>query len=251
MTPTVSCILPVYNGERFLAEALESVLAQSYPLQEILVVDDGSTDGTRALVESYVAKSAEQVRYLWQTNAGPAAARNLGITHTTGEFVTFIDADDLWHLEKTARQVAHFDARPDLGVSVTHVQNFWMEELREEEERMRDHPRSKPMAGYVTQSIMVRRTLFNEVGLLNVDLKHGDDTDWFMRAQEQKVLIDLLPDVLVSRRLHRDNRSRVHAKQSQQEYLKILHMARKRQQVQAAQAAPTNPTILPTASPAE
>ena len=107
------------------------------------------------------------------------------------------------------------------------------------------------MAGYVTQSIMVRRTLFNEVGLLNVDLKHGDDTDWFMRAQEQKVLIDLLPDVLVSRRLHRDNRSRVHAKQSQQEYLKILHMARKRQQVQAAQAAPTNPTILPTASPAE
>src|SRR5688500_9490309 len=95
--PTVSCIIPVYNGERFLGEALESVLAQSHPIHEVIVVDDGSTDGTRAVVEEQIVKSANRVRYLHQERFGPAAARNAGLQIAVGDFVAMNDADDLWH----------------------------------------------------------------------------------------------------------------------------------------------------------
>src|SRR2546426_10667200 len=92
----ISCIVPVFNGERYLHETLNSILAQTYRPLEIIVADDGSTDGTRTIVASY----GQQVRYLWQLNAGPAAARNLGLTAAKGEFIAFLDADDLWHPEK-------------------------------------------------------------------------------------------------------------------------------------------------------
>src|SRR5687768_12615855 len=100
MSECISCVIPVYNGERFLTETLESVLAQSQRVDEIVVVDDGSTDGTRALVEGYVAREGSRVQYLWQPNEGPAAARNRGIEAATGELIAFNDADDLWHPDK-------------------------------------------------------------------------------------------------------------------------------------------------------
>src|SRR5438093_12571348 len=103
----ISCVVPVFNGERYLAEALESILEQSYRPLEIIVADDGSTDGTRAVVAHY----GTQVRYLWQPNSGPAAARNLGLSAARGEFVAFLDADELGHPEKLERQMARFAAR--------------------------------------------------------------------------------------------------------------------------------------------
>jgi glycosyltransferase involved in cell wall biosynthesis len=121
----VSCIVPVYNGERYLAEALESILGQTYRSLEVIVVDDGSTDGTAAVLATY----RQRITCLHQTNAGHAAARNRGLAVARGEFVAFLDADDLWHPEKLARQMARFQARPELDASVTHVQNFWMAEL--------------------------------------------------------------------------------------------------------------------------
>ena len=95
----ISCIVPVFNGELYLAEALESILKQSYRPLEIIVADDGSTDGTEAIV----ARFGTQVRYLYQPNSGPATARNLGLGAVRGEFVGFLDADDLWHPEKLER----------------------------------------------------------------------------------------------------------------------------------------------------
>ena len=94
--PLISCIVPVFNGERYLGEALDSILAQTYRPLEIIVSDDGSTDGTAAVVASY----GECVKYLWQVNAGEAAARNLGSSAAGGHFLAFLDADDLWHPEK-------------------------------------------------------------------------------------------------------------------------------------------------------
>ena len=100
--PLISCVVPVFNGERYLGEALDSILAQTYRPLELLVVDDGSTDGAAALVTRY----RDQTRPLFQPNAGQAAARNLGLSVARGEFVAFLDADDLWHPEKLARQMA-------------------------------------------------------------------------------------------------------------------------------------------------
>jgi glycosyltransferase involved in cell wall biosynthesis len=214
----ISCIVPVFNGERYLAEALESILKQSYRPLEIIVADDGSTDGTREVVQRYGA----QVRYLHQPNSRPAIARNLGLGAATGEFVAFLDADDLWHPEKLERQMARFQARPELHLCVTHVQNFWIPELRDEEERFRSHRLSKPMPGYVTVTLLARRSLFEAVGPFNAALRHGDSTDWFLRAAEHGAVMELLPDVLSYRRLHQTNRSRLLASNSRDEFLKIV-----------------------------
>jgi glycosyltransferase involved in cell wall biosynthesis len=215
----VSCLVPVFNGERYLREALDSIRAQTYLPLELLVADDGSTDGTAAVVRGYGAP----VQYLAQPNAGPAAARNLGLRAATGTFVAFLDADDLWHPEKLARQVARFQARPDLDLCVTHVRNFWVPELAEEAARYRDHPRlTQAVPGYTTVTLLTRRALFDTVGRFDPELHHGDDTEWFLRAAEHGAVMELLPDVLTYRRMHHANLSRRQAAASRDEYVRIV-----------------------------
>jgi glycosyltransferase involved in cell wall biosynthesis len=214
----ISCIVPVFNGERYLAEALESILEQSYRPIEIIVADDGSTDGTADLIAHY----GEQIRYLRQPNAGPAAARNLGLTAAQGEFVAFLDADDLWHPEKLKCQMDRFLARPELDYCVAYVQNFWMPELREEEEKFRGHRISKALPGYSTATLLSRRSFFDAVGQFNPALEHGEGTEWFLRAAEHGAIMELVPDVLLYRRLHQNNRSRLRASMSRDLYLQIL-----------------------------
>jgi glycosyltransferase involved in cell wall biosynthesis len=225
MNPSlISCIVPVFNGERYIRDALESIFAQTYRPLEILVADDGSTDGTAAVVAAF----SDRVRYLRQSNRGPAAARNLGIGAATGDFIAFLDADDLWHPEKLIRQMARFQARPELGYCVTLVRNFWTPELQNEAEKYRDHRISRPIPGYVTGTLIARRSLFDTVGLFNPDLPHGDSTDWFLRAAESGAVTELLPDVLLERRLHPDNRSRIRAGASREQYLRILKLSLER-----------------------
>ncbi len=112
VTPRVSVIIPVYQGDRFLAEAVESVLNQTYTNCEIIVVDDGSTDNIHEVLEPYF----EKIRYVYQQNQGVAAARNYGIKIAKGELIAFLDQDDFWLPDKLALQVACFDAQPELGI---------------------------------------------------------------------------------------------------------------------------------------
>src|SRR5262245_57597408 len=100
--PLVSCVVPVFNGELYLREALDSILAQSYRPLEIIIADDGSTDGSLAIAREFSA----DVRYVRHSTAGPAATRNLGLRAARGQFVAFLEADDLWHPDKVLRQMA-------------------------------------------------------------------------------------------------------------------------------------------------
>lgn len=111
-TPRVSVIIPVYQGDRFLGEAVESVLNQTYTNYEIIVVDDGSTDNSLEVLEHYFDK----ICYVFQGNQGVAAARNRGLQIARGEFIAFLDQDDFWLPEKLALQIACFDAQPELGI---------------------------------------------------------------------------------------------------------------------------------------
>lgn len=221
ISPLISCIVPVFNGERYLREALDSIFAQTYRTLEVLVADDGSTDGT----PSIVAGVGNRLRYLRQDNQGPAAARNVGIGAARGEFIAFLDADDLWHPEKLERQMARFQARPELGYCVTYCQNFWIPDLQAEAEKYRDHRVAQPVPGYVTQTLFARRDVFTEVGLFNTALAHGDSTEWFLRAAKKGTVMELLPDVLSYRRLHSENRSRLLASSSREEFLHIIKMS--------------------------
>jgi len=229
VAPAVSCIVPVFNGERYLGEALDSIFAQRHPALEVLVVDDGSTDGSAGIAHSY----GDRVRYLFQPNAGPAAARNLGLGAARGEFIAFLDADDLWDRHKLAIQLARFSARPELDYCVAHVQNFWVPELKEEEEQFRGHPRSRPVPGYVTSTLVARRALFQSVGLFDVEHPHADDADWFLRADGAHAVKELLPDVLLFRRMHPGNRSRMRASASRTDYLRLLKTALDRKRREA------------------
>jgi glycosyltransferase involved in cell wall biosynthesis len=216
--PLISGIVPAYNGERYLQETLDSMLAQTYQALEVIVVDDGSTDGTAKVVAGY----GDKVRYLRQENSGPAIARNRGIDAARGEFIAFLDADDLWHPEKLMRQMARFEARQELELSITYVQNFWIAGLSAEAERYRDHPLSRPVPGYLTQALLARRSVFETVGKFDPDLKHAEKTDWFLRAAEKGAVLEILPDILVYRRLHETNASRTLGSASRDEYVRLL-----------------------------
>ncbi len=118
--PLVSVVMPAYNAEAFVADAIDSVLAQDYRPIEVLVVDDGSTDATAAVVQRY----GEPVRCLSQANAGPAGARNLALEHATGRYIAFLDADDVWHPHKLAVQVPMMEANPAVGICGAQVKGF-------------------------------------------------------------------------------------------------------------------------------
>ena len=122
--PLVSCIIPVFNAERFLDEAVRSALAQTYPALEIIVVNDGSTDGSEAVLAKYQSR----VACILQPNRGEAAARNTGVRAARGEFVAFLDADDMWEPEKIGCQVARWHELPVIDLCFTRFQNFWMHE---------------------------------------------------------------------------------------------------------------------------
>lgn len=216
--PLVSCVIPAWNAERFIEDAIRSVLEQTHDSVEVIVVDDGSTDGTAEVVQSF----GELVRYVAQENAGPAAARNRGVAEATGAFLSFLDADDLWVADKLEKQLARFRARPDLSYSVGMVQNFWEAEVADEADQMANHARARPIAGYVTQTLLVPREWMERVGGFDTDLGHGDAADWFQRADSMGAVGELLQDVLGRRRLHNANRSRTMASASRDEFLLML-----------------------------
>src|ERR1043165_3045241 len=119
MNPLVSVIIPVYNGARHLRAALESVFAQTYRSFEVIVVDDGSVDES-----AIIAQSFPEVRYIHQTNCGVAAARNHGIEAARGEFLAFLDQDDLWTPDKLRLQIEYLLSHPEIGYTLTRQKFF-------------------------------------------------------------------------------------------------------------------------------
>jgi glycosyltransferase involved in cell wall biosynthesis len=119
-TAAVSVVIPSYNSAHHISETLESVFSQSYRPHEIIVVDDGSTDDTRAVLEKY----SDRIIYVYQKNAGEPAARNTGIRRASGEFIAFLDADDLWLPNKLTLQMDYFEKHPEVDLVYTDMKQF-------------------------------------------------------------------------------------------------------------------------------
>lgn len=202
--PLISVIVPVHNAERHLKEALDSVLAQSYRPIEIVAVDDGSTDGSAGVLASY----GDAVAVIRQPNAGPAAARNAGIQRARGEFISFQDADDRLHPDKLQRQYAQFEANPGMDLSVCLVENFWDGDAVDEPAKLAERLLPKIFRGVVVQAVLARRSLFDRIGMFNPEMRFCEDTDWYLRAAENKVPGLWLEEVLVYRRVHGGNMTR-------------------------------------------
>ena len=209
--------MPTYNSAKYLDEALESILGQTYRPIKVIVADDGSTDDTLAVARSY----GDRVRIVTQSTSGPAATRNLGLKHAQTEYVAFLDADDLWASDKLSIQVAHLQQNPDLQICITHAQMFWGDRLNQEAERYRAEPRGGAVPGYATTTLLARRSVFDEVGGFNPRYWFSDAVEWFMRARRMGLEIAVLGDVLTFHRMHDRNLTRRHQNASREEFLAL------------------------------
>lgn len=222
--PLVSCIVPAYNSAEHVGAAVESILAQTHRPLEVLVCDDGSEDATVEIASAFGAP----VRVLEQETAGPAATRNLGIGAAQADFLAFLDADDLWAPQKLERQLAQFSERAELDCSLTHVRMFWSGDAEDEAERYAGHARAGDVPGYATTTLLARRSAFDRVGLLDPSLWFSDATDWFLRATDAGLRIEVLPEVLTYHRMHATNITRRREGASRREFLAIVRRSLER-----------------------
>lgn len=223
--PLVSVVIPVFNGAAFLREAVESVFAQNYSPLEIIIVDDGSTDGTEAVARSL----PEPVRYLRQTNAGPAAARNRGIENAQGSLIAFADADDLWPAGKLELQLPYFsDAAIEIvmgRIQQVHLSNA--EEFGE------------PAFSVNLGCAVIKKSVFERVGSFDESMHYSEDVDWFMRAREGGAAIVTVDAVTLLYRQHEQNMTRGKST-TELNVLKALKRSldRRREQTGSASALP-------------
>jgi glycosyltransferase involved in cell wall biosynthesis len=199
--PRVSVVIPVHNGEAYLAEAIDSVLAQSYRAFEIVIVDDGSTDTSARVIERFGAS----VRAFHQQNSGTGAARNRGVRAARGELLAFLDQDDLWDSAKLESQVGVLDAQPAVEAVFGMVRQFHSPELGEEfQRRVRCPP--EPVVGYLPSAMLITRKAFERIGPFGEEWQLVEWSDWFVRAIEGRMATHLLPQIVASRRLHEGNK---------------------------------------------
>ena len=199
--PFVSVIIPAYNCERFIAEAVESVRRQDHRPIEIIVVDDGSTDGTSA----HVKNLGKDIRYVHQSNRGPAAARNRGIEMAKGEVFTFLDADDYWPENKLEIQLAHLRKYPRIEVVLGRIQ--FTGSLTEADMKIRFEGPDNTMVNINLGSGIFKRAVFEKVGIFDESLRHFEDHDWFLRAREKDVSMVILENITLYYRRHENSMS--------------------------------------------
>jgi glycosyltransferase involved in cell wall biosynthesis len=214
--PSVSVVLAVKNGERYLAEALESVLAQSRPPQEIVVVDGHSEDRSAAIAAAY-----DRVRVVKQEGVGFAGAWNEGVAASQGEILAFIDSDDRWEPRKLALQVEHLLDHPEVDYVITRARfvaepgmplpRGFNPDLLEG-----DHVANMPSA------LVIRRPAFAAVGPFRTDYSIASDIDWFARAKDLPLTLGVVEEVLVDKRVHDTNLSYTAADRLNEELLDLL-----------------------------
>lgn len=231
----VSVIIPVYNGDRFLLEAVRNVQAQGDVVSEIIVIDDGSTDDTPAILEGL----GNQVRAVRQPNSGPSAARNLGLKLSQGNVVAFHDVDDLWEHGAMKALLDGFDAHPDADIVQGLIQRMELQRGRDGN-GLEFQASGEPYQFINLGSALIRREVFHRVGLLDETLRENEDTDWFLRAWEQNVLKIVLPRVVLYYRIH--DRNLVHSQRlvaGGMPHMLKRHIDRARRAIGAGHSLPT------------
>jgi GT2 family glycosyltransferase len=206
--PLVTVIIPAYNAARFIRPTIDSVLDQTFQDFEFIVVDDGSTDDTADVVRSYEPR----LRYLWKANGGQSSSRNVGIREARGEFIAFLDHDDLWYPEKLARQVALMQAAPRLGVVTTGSVLF--DDHGDLQTEIPVLPATSGPAllarlllGNVIGScskVLVRSACFRELGAFDEQLRMAEDWEmWYRIGLRYDIVV--IPEPLIRYRIHQGN----------------------------------------------
>jgi glycosyltransferase involved in cell wall biosynthesis len=197
--PLVSVIIPVFNGEAFLAQAVDSARRQTYRPLEIIVVDDGSTDGTAEVA----AQLGPDLRYVRQPNGGLSAARNHGLQLARGDLIAMLDVDDLWPEDKLEVQVGRLLAEPRLQVVLGLVRYVRLPGARHPKFPLEDQVDGVPCDN--VGAMLYRREAFEIVGPFDESLRIGEDRDWFLRAVENDLPLVGVNHITLYYRLHATN----------------------------------------------
>ena len=213
VNPKVSVIIAAYNGEKYISDAIESVFNQTYKNIEVIVVDDGSTDSTAERIKQYLSR----VKYLYQDNAGVANARNSGIQNSQGEFIAFLDHDDIWLPEKIERQVDYFLKNSQSKFVHTPVRyinhlgeiiepsGYWGElKFNGEVKNVKEIFMHFAM---LQSTMMIKKEIFDEIGLWNQAFTSGDGYDLCLRIA-LKYTLGFINKPLALYRLHDSNISK-------------------------------------------
>ncbi len=224
--PLVSVIMPVYNGEKYLDQSIESIFSQTYHPFEIILVDDGSTDNSRKIASSY-----PEIKYIHQENAGHAAARNRGIESAEGSYIALLDADDLWLPAKLSLQITAFSDDPDLDLVTGHIKQFISPELKIDSAGPKINE-FQPVPGYMTSAIMMNRKFLKKVGLFHENVRIAEFISWFSWVLEHNPKMKVLPDLIALRRIHGGNISLQRKDEKNQMILRILKSSLDRKHTQ-------------------
>ena len=222
LLPSISVILPVKNGAQYLEESLRSVLAQDHQPCEILVLDNESTDETESIVRQFAADGARFI-----ANHPPlsmAGSLNLGIQLARGELVAFTSHDDIWVPHKLCKQAERFAARPELDYCIALVRPFLDRSITAPPAGFRPELVGADVPGYLPETLVARPRAFERAGNFDTSFSQGDDTEWFARARQLGLAMEMIDEVLVHKRLHGNNTtySTTRARQWRREILRLV-----------------------------
>jgi glycosyltransferase involved in cell wall biosynthesis len=214
--PLVTAAIPVRDGEAYLAEAIESVLGQSRPCDQLVVVDNGSSDRSAEIA----AEFGPAVEIVPEPRPGIGTARNAALRAARGDYLAFLDADDLWDSEKTARQLAAFEAEPRLQLVFGHVRQFLSPDLAVEKAEGLRVP-AEPRPGQYVGAMMARRAAIEAIGPWPEDVRVSDGLTFLLRAGEMGLEQTMLAETVTLRRVHGANHS-IHNRDERTEFARHL-----------------------------
>jgi len=234
-TLRISTIITCFNGAAFVADAIASIRRQAIPVAEIVVIDDGSTDDTAAVIASL---AGDDLFYHAQANQGLPGARNAGLEQSSGDLITFLDYDDVWTDNKLAIQVPLLQAQPELGMVVGYAQTMRL--VKQLDGQTAFEPYDAPAPALSMNGAVIHREVFERVGRFDPEQKYCDDWDWYMRARELGVRIKIHEDVVHYYRRHEHNMTN-NVEVGNQHTLMMLKksLERRRKQHGAAQSLPS------------
>jgi len=199
---TISVIIPAYNSEHYIEEALKSALNQEVDIKEIICVDDASTDNTVAIVRS---KFPEVKIFKNEHNKGPSFCRNLGVEKSHGDLIAFIDSDDYWLPEKTRLQLEMLQSQPELEIAGGLTDYFLMPDSLD---RIEKAMVNKPHFNCYVSAVLIRKSVFGKIGYFNTAMRLSEDQDWFLRAREAEINIKIMEHTVLMKRIHSQNITR-------------------------------------------